>query len=165
MDRSTSAIYIDTRGCSDRVIEFLPLLARIKGLEPRTYDENVTESRPAVYYRFDHIDGICAIVHFINEIRPYPELIPGEPVARAYFRAITERLLEGEAYDELWRLYVKNPRGVPFARGRRQPTIVDLAIVAAARCDAQRPPTWVLRLTEELEAFIASDHDEMSEEA
>lgn len=107
-----SAGLFDLTGLPANEAWTLRLLLRAKGFAPG-FSELPCSARPAFEYRQRQIEGFWPIVEFLMELKPWPVLLPEQPLERALFRSIAEQAL-GDAgqLTELLDLYADDPR--PF---------------------------------------------------
>lgn len=165
MDRDADIIYLDTRGCDEQAKRLMVAVCRMKGLEVRPFVQNEKANgySPSAMYRGIRIDGAWPIIEFLNDIRPAPELYPGEPQHRGFIRSVTDKLIfvpdEAVRISTLAALdpYMKDGRKILLPSLER-PSLVDLAIACIANNYTQTPyAKWMIRIKNTIKELVRCD--------
>lgn len=141
-----NSLLIDHRGTLTPATTFLRLLSLLKGLNPKTVLLPDTILTPAIEHRGVQIQGFWPAVHYLLDLRPFPELLPTTPSKRGIIASLTELVLTDAGYlGEVAPLYFHSNQLV-----NRHPTLLDVAVASYHDTPLIEPFPWILAVTNQL---------------
>jgi hypothetical protein len=144
------SLLIDHSGTLTPATSFLRLLSLIKGLQPKTTILSDIGLSPAIEHRNIQIQGFWPAVHYLLDLRPYPELLPLTPSRRGVIASLTELVLTNAAYlAQVAPLYAKSPQALS-----NQPTLLDVAVASYCNTELETPYPWIRNVGVHLHNFI-----------
>lgn len=152
MDHSPDRLLVDHTGTLTPACAFLHLLGMVKGLTPTATTLADASLSPAIVHRGVQIQGFWPAVHYLMDVRPYPELLPSSAARRGVVASLTELVLTDASYlAQVAPLYAQGPRATPH-----HTTLLDLAVAAYRNTTLEPVYPWIIQVAVHLHEYIDS---------